>query len=61
METSKKQLESALQKYTNETTFLEVPLIKKEAISHDSYIFTFELPEKDLVLGTKAGEFIRIQ
>jgi len=60
MNSSPLEIIGALQKYALEGT-MEVALIKREVITHDSYIFTYELPEKDLILGLKPGNHIAIK
>jgi Oxidoreductase FAD-binding domain. len=52
-------LEGALQQAYGEC--LMAKIIKKELITHDSYIYTFELPAPNLTLGIRAGNHIALQ
>ena len=52
---------SALGKLPKKGDLLQVPLLEKIKLSHDTYVFKFSLPEKDDVLGIKVGEHIKIQ
>eukprot|EP01017_Pseudomicrothorax_dubius_P045193 TRINITY_DN777_c0_g1_i9.p1 TRINITY_DN777_c0_g1~~TRINITY_DN777_c0_g1_i9.p1 ORF type:complete len:321 (+),score=51.26 TRINITY_DN777_c0_g1_i9:105-1067(+) len=40
---------------------IEVPLVKRIQISHDTYIFQYGLPKEEMRLGLFAGEHIAIQ
>ena len=46
---------------TNPSAQKEFPLIQKDQISHDTYLFKFGLPTPESVLGIKVGEHILIQ
>jgi len=39
---------------------MEVPLIKKQTITHDTYMFVFQLPEPEIPLGLGVGHHITI-
>lgn len=52
--------QSAL-KDKNRTQYLEVPLLEKNFITHDTIVFKFGLPRPDQVLGLNVGEHICIQ
>ena len=50
----------ALQKYAKSGT-MKVPLSKKVKLTHDTYLFVYDLPEKDITLGLGVGHHIVIQ
>jgi len=51
--------QGALQLYSK-NGLLEVPLIKKQAITHDTYLFVFGLPDPEITLGLEVGQHIAI-
>jgi len=54
------QLEGNLQRFS-QNGFMEVPLSKIVKVNHDTYIFTYNLPDPDLPLGLHNGQHIAIQ
>jgi len=51
-------LNGALQQFPDGLT---ATLLKKELITHDSYIFTFGLPDPNQTLGFRPGNHIALQ
>jgi len=49
----------ALQLYSKDGS-LNVPLIKINPITHDTYIFEFKLPAPDVTLGLETGQHVLI-
>lgn len=47
-------------KVLKKDTFEQFPLVKKEQVSHNSYLFTFALPRETDVLGLPIGQHIQI-
>ena len=48
---------SALEKYKGRC---ELTLVERQVLTHDSYLFRFSLPEKNLVIGTNVANHIRL-
>ena len=48
---------SALVKYKGQ---VELTLVERKLMTHDTYLFRFGLPEKDLVMGTNVSNHIRL-
>jgi NAD(P)H-flavin reductase len=44
---------------TDKDELLEFKLVKKTQITHDTYIYTFEIPD-DLTLGLNVGQHLAI-
>ena len=40
---------------------IQLKLIKKIQVSHNSFVFTFELENKDMYLGLQLGQHIAIE
>jgi len=53
------KLQGNLQRFSD-SGFMDVPLAKVNKITHDTYIFTYNLPDPDLPLGLHVGQHIAI-
>ena len=56
----KKEIKGALQIYAKDGT-LEVPLVKKFKVAHDTFLLTFELFDHTSCLGLEIGQHISVQ